>query len=69
MEAANARRNFSNLLSIGTGVSSLSSGVRLNGLGANGTRITVDGTNATGNSRGSPAQKSTMPRLWASAIA
>jgi len=48
-----ARRNFSNLLSIGTGVSSTSSGVRLNGLGSNGTRVTVDGTNATGNSEAS----------------
>ena len=50
MELPIARRNFSNLLGIGTGVSTLSSGVRLNGLGANGTRVTVDGTNATGNS-------------------
>ena len=50
MELPIARRNFSNLLGIGTGVSALSSGVRLNGLGANGTRVTVDGTNATGNS-------------------
>ena len=48
-----ARRNFANLLSIGTGVSATASGVRLNGLGSNGTRVTVDGTNATGNSEGS----------------
>jgi hypothetical protein len=53
LELPVARRNFSNLLSIGTGVSSTSSGVRLNGLGSNGTRVTVDGTNATGNSEAS----------------
>jgi len=45
-----ARRNFSNVLSIGTGVSTGGSGqVRLNGVGRSGTKVTVDGTIADSN--------------------
>ncbi|MDQ3257585.1 MAG: carboxypeptidase-like regulatory domain-containing protein, partial [Acidobacteriota bacterium] len=45
-----ARRNFSNILRIGTGVTTASEGgVRLNGLGRSGTKIAVDGTEASGN--------------------
>lgn len=58
-----ARRNFTNLLSLGTGVTVSNSGggpghgnrdggVRLNGLGRSGTTFTVDGTDANGNSEG-----------------
>ena len=58
-----ARRNYTNLLSIGTGVTVSNSGggpghgnrdggVRLNGLGRSGTTFTVDGTDANGNSEG-----------------
>ena len=47
------RRNFSNILRVGTGVTSASEGgFRLNGLGRNGTKITVDGTDASGNPEG-----------------
>ena len=46
-----ARRNFSNILQIGTGVTPGSEGgFRLNGLGRSGTKVTVDGTDASGNS-------------------
>jgi hypothetical protein len=46
-----ARRNFSNVLTIGTGITtSASGGVRMNGLGRSGLKVTVDGTNATSNS-------------------
>jgi hypothetical protein len=45
-----ARRNFTNILRIGTGVTTAGEGgVRLNGLGRSGTKITVDGTEASGN--------------------
>ena len=58
-----ARRNFTNLLSLGTGVTVSNSGggpghgnrdggVRLNGLGRSGTTFTVDGTDANANSEG-----------------
>ena len=58
-----ARRNYTNLLSLGTGVTVSNSGggpghgnrdggVRLNGLGRSGTTFTVDGTDANGNSEG-----------------
>lgn len=53
MQLPLARRNYSNLLGIGTGISSISSGVRMNGLGKSGASITVDGTNATSNSENS----------------
>ncbi|MBI2690206.1 MAG: TonB-dependent receptor [Acidobacteria bacterium] len=48
-----ARRNYSNLLKIGTGVADIPGGVRMNGLGKSGASITVDGTNATANSENS----------------
>jgi hypothetical protein len=45
-----ARRNYSNLLSIGTGISTGGNGgVRMNGLGRSGLKITVDGADATSN--------------------
>jgi hypothetical protein len=47
------RRNFSNVLRIGTGVTPANEGgFRLNGLGRNGTKVTVDGTDASGNPEG-----------------
>lgn len=47
------RRNFSNILRIGTGVTPAGEGgFRLNGLGRSGTKITVDGTDASGNPEG-----------------
>ena len=47
------RRNFSNVLSVGTGVTAANEGgFRLNGLGRNGTKVTVDGTDASGNPEG-----------------
>ena len=46
-----ARRNFSNILSLGTGITKGDiGGVRMNGLGRSGVKITVDGTDATSNS-------------------
>ena len=58
-----ARRNYTNLLSLGTGITVSNSGggpghgnrdggVRLNGLGRSGTTFTVDGTDANANSEG-----------------
>jgi len=50
-----ARRNYSSLLSVGTGVTYTTdsgNGVRLNGLGKMGTNITVDGTDASSNPEG-----------------
>lgn len=45
-----ARRNFANLLSVGTGIeASGGGGVRMNGLGRSGLRVTVDGGDATQN--------------------
>ncbi|HEY2933411.1 MAG TPA: TonB-dependent receptor [Acidobacteriota bacterium] len=45
-----ARRNFSNILRLGTGVTTGGSGqVRLNGVGRSGTKVTVDGTSADPN--------------------
>jgi hypothetical protein len=45
-----ARRNFANILRIGTGVNTGGSGqVRLNGVGRSGTKVTVDGTSADPN--------------------
>jgi outer membrane receptor protein involved in Fe transport len=47
------RRNFSNILRIGTGVTAAGDGgFRLNSLGRNGTKITVDGTDASGDTEG-----------------
>lgn len=46
-----SRRNFSNILSLGTGITKGDiGGVRMNGLGRSGVKITVDGTDATSNS-------------------
>ncbi len=51
-----ARRNFSEILNIGTGVSSSTSGghrgVRMNGLGKNGATFAVDATDASGTNEG-----------------
>jgi hypothetical protein len=45
-----SRRSFQNILGLGTGVdTSDNGGVRLNGLGRSGVKITVDGTDATSN--------------------
>ena len=45
-----SRRNVQNILVLGTGVdTSDGGGVRLNGLGRSGVKITVDGTDATSN--------------------
>ncbi|MEO7142494.1 MAG: TonB-dependent receptor, partial [Bryobacteraceae bacterium] len=44
------RRNVSNMLPIGTGMSNAGGAVRMNGVGRNGTAYSVDGTNASGNS-------------------
>lgn len=47
------RRNFSNILRVGTGVTAAGDGgFRLNGLGRSGTKITVDGTDASGDTEG-----------------
>jgi len=43
------RRNVSNILPLGTGVSNAGGAVRMNGFGRNGTAYSVDGTNASGN--------------------
>lgn len=58
-----ARRNYTNLLTVGTGVTvsnaasapghgNRDGGVRLNGLGRSGTTFSVDGTDANANSEG-----------------
>ncbi len=50
-----ARRNFTNLLSIGTGVRRADSSngtLRMNGMGMSGTNISLDGTYASGNPEG-----------------
>jgi hypothetical protein len=55
-----ARRNFSGILSIGTGVATASGGssegVRMNGVGRSGTGFAVDGTDANGNLESRGAQ-------------
>lgn len=43
------RRNVSNLLPLGTGVSNAGGALRMNGFGRNGTYYSVDGVNASGN--------------------
>jgi outer membrane receptor protein involved in Fe transport len=43
------RRNVSNILPVGTGVSNAGGAIRMNGVGRNGTAYSVDGTNASGN--------------------
>ncbi|HKE21055.1 MAG TPA: TonB-dependent receptor [Bryobacteraceae bacterium] len=47
-----ARRDFSGLLKIGTGVSAGGGVVRMNGVGQAGTNYSVDGTSAGGNTEG-----------------
>ncbi|HTM14914.1 MAG TPA: TonB-dependent receptor [Bryobacteraceae bacterium] len=48
-----ARRDFSGLLKLGTGVSTSTNGtVRMNGAGEAGTNYSVDGTSASGNTEG-----------------
>ena len=45
-----SRRSFQNILTLGTGIdTSDNGGVRMNGLGRSGVKITVDGTDATSN--------------------
>jgi hypothetical protein len=53
-----ARRNFSNILRVGAGVTAPATGggVRLNGMGRNGTGYSVDGTEASANAEGSNPQ-------------
>lgn len=55
-----ARRNFSGILTIGTGVTKGSGGsgdgIRLNGVGRNGTGFAVDGTEASANPEGRSTQ-------------
>src|SRR5450432_3034521 len=43
------RRNVSNMLPVGTGVSNAGGAIRMNGFGRNGTYYSVDGVNASGN--------------------
>lgn len=43
------RRNFANLLNISTGIQTSGGGVRMNGLGRSGLKVTVDGGDATQN--------------------
>jgi hypothetical protein len=43
------RRNFANLLNVSTGIQTSGGGVRMNGLGRSGLRVTVDGGDATQN--------------------
>jgi hypothetical protein len=47
-----ARRDFSGLLRLGTGVSTGSGQLRMNGVGEAGTNYSVDGTSASGNTEG-----------------
>lgn len=55
-----ARRNFSSILGVGAGVTPATggsaTGVRLNGVGKNGTAFSVDGTEASGNPEGRNSQ-------------
>src|SRR4051794_25244035 len=47
-----ARRNYSSILQVGTGVTTTSGATRLNGIGRSGGLITVDGTDANANPEG-----------------
>ncbi len=58
-----ARRNFANLLSIGTGVVSTGDSVRMNGIGKNGVAFSVDGTDAGGNPEGRASSGFGRPNL------
>jgi len=51
-----ANRDFTGLLASNTGVSYSGTNIRMNGMGGAGTRITVDGTEATAFSEGSGTQ-------------
>jgi carboxypeptidase family protein/TonB-dependent receptor-like protein len=51
-----ANRDFTGLLTSNTGVSYSGTNIRMNGMGGAGTRITVDGTEATAFSEGSGTQ-------------
>jgi outer membrane receptor protein involved in Fe transport len=59
-------RNVGNLLAVGSGVnhySSAQAGVQMNGVGIQGTRYTVDGSNASGNLEGSSISEWSAPNL------
>lgn len=59
-------RNISNLLAVGAGVEHYSAsqgGVQMNGVGIQGTRYTVDGTNSSGNLEGSALSAWGAPNL------
>ena len=58
-----ARRNFANLLSLGTGVVSTGDSVRMNGVGKNGVAFSVDGTDAGGNPEGRASSGFGRPNL------
>ncbi|MCC6538318.1 MAG: carboxypeptidase regulatory-like domain-containing protein, partial [Bryobacterales bacterium] len=58
-----ARRNFSNLLAIGTGVTYSGDSVRMNGIGKNGVAFSVDGTDAGGNPEGRNSSNYLRPNL------
>ncbi len=58
-----ARRNFANLLSLGTGVISTGDSVRMNGIGKNGVAFSVDGTDAGGNPEGRASSGFGRPNL------
>ena len=58
-----ARRNFSTLLRIGTGVSYTGDSVRMNGVGKNGVSFNVDGTDAGGNPEGRASSNFGTPNL------
>lgn len=58
-----ARRNFANLLSLGTGVTSTGDSVRMNGIGRNGVAFSVDGTDAGGNPEGRASSGFGRPNL------
>ncbi|MBI2685211.1 MAG: TonB-dependent receptor [Acidobacteria bacterium] len=57
------RRNYTNLLSINTGVTMAPEGVRMNGVGKNGVSYTVDGTDAGGNPEGRYSSNYLQPNL------
>ncbi len=57
------RRNYTNLLSVNTGVTMAPEGVRMNGVGKNGVSYTVDGTDAGGNPEGRYSSAYLQPNL------
>lgn len=63
LELPLARRNFSNLLRIGTGVTYTGDSVRMNGIGKNGVAFSVDGTDAGGNPEGRNSSSYLQPNL------